>query len=315
MRTVLITGVAGFLGSHLGERFLREGFYVIGMDNFITGSPDNIAELLENRNFKFLYYNVTNYIYVKESIDIILHFACPASPKDYKNFPIQTLKVDSLGTLHTLGLAKAKEARYIFASTSEVYGDPKVHPQSEDYWGYVNPIGERAVYDEAKRFSEAMVMAYHRFHGIDTRIVRIFNTYGPRMKADDGRVIPTFIMQALRNKPLTIYGDGSQTRSFSYVDDTVEAIYRVAVEDEISGEVFNVGNPEEIKIIDVAKKIIEITGSKSELSFMPLPKDDPKKRCPDISKIKKVLLWEPKTQFSNGIKKTIEYFKKSFFYQ
>ncbi len=311
MKTVLITGVAGFLGSHLADKFISEGFFVIGMDNFLTGTPDNISHLLENKNFKFIYYNVTNYIYIKEDIDIILHFACPASPMDYKNFPIQTMKVDSLGTLHTLGLAKVKGARYVFASTSEVYGDPKVHPQSEDYWGYVNPVGERAVYDEAKRFSEAMTMTYHRVHGIDVRIVRIFNTYGPRMKVDDGRVIPTFIWQALNDKPLTVFGDGSQTRSFSYVDDTVGAIYEISIRDKLSGEVFNVGNPHEIKIIELAKLIGEILGKEIKIEFKPLPQDDPKRRCPDITKIKRIIGWEPTTTIREGLRKTINYFKKS----
>ncbi len=308
MKTVLITGVAGFLGSHLADKFISEGFFVIGMDNFLTGTPDNISHLLENKNFKFIYYNVTNYIYIKEEIDIILHFACPASPMDYRNFPIQTMKVDSLGTLHTLGLAKVKGARYVFASTSEVYGDPKVHPQSEDYWGYVNPTGERAVYDEAKRFSEAMTMTYHRVHGIDVRIVRIFNTYGPRMKVDDGRVIPTFIWQALNDEPLTVFGDGSQTRSFSYVDDTVKAIYEISIRDGLSGEVFNVGNPHEIKIIELTKLIGDILGKEIKIESKPLPSDDPKRRCPDITKINNVIGWEPEIDIREGLERTINYF-------
>ncbi len=306
---VLITGAAGFIGSHLCDRFIQEGFYVIGMDNFLTGSPDNIAHLFGNKNFKFIEYNVVNYIYLHDKIDIVLHFACPASPVDYCNYPIQTLKVDSLGTLHTLGFAKKKKARYIFASTSEVYGDPLVHPQSEDYWGNVNPVGIRSVYDEAKRFSEAMTMAYHREHGLDTRILRIFNTYGSRMRLNDGRVIPNFIGQALQNKNLTVYGDGTQTRSFCYIDDMVEGIFRASIKENLNGEVINLGNPNEYKIIDIAKKIIQLTDSNSKIEFKPLPEDDPKRRCPDITKAKKFLNWEPKIDLENGLKKTIEYFK------
>ena len=311
--TVLITGVAGFLGSHLAERFLKEDFRVIGLDNFITGSPDNIAHLLENENFKFVKYNVINFLWFSEKIDIILHFASPASPKDYLKHPIHTMKVDSIGTLNTLGLAKAKKARYVLASTSEVYGDPEVHPQPESYWGNVNPIGPRSVYDEAKRFAEALTMAYHREHNIDVRIVRIFNTYGPRMRVDDGRVIPSFIMSALKGEPIIVYGDGNQTRSFCYVDDLVEAVFRIATYDGIEGEVFNAGNPEEYKIIDVAKIIKEKTGSKSPITFEKSMPDDPKRRKPDISKIKKVLGWEPKVSFDEGIQRTIEWFKKKYF--
>ncbi len=305
---VLITGAAGFIGSHLCDRFLNEGFKVIGMDNFLTGSPDNIAHLFGNKNFHFIEYNVTNFIYIQGDIDIVLHFACPASPVDYMNYPIQTLKVDSLGTLHTVGLAKAKKARYIFASTSEIYGDPQVHPQPEDYWGYVNPVGKRSVYDEAKRFSEATTMAYHREHGIDVRILRIFNTYGPRMRLDDGRVIPNFVGQALRGEDLTVYGDGSQTRSFCYIDDLVEGIYRASIYENLNGEVINLGNPEEYRIIDLAKKIIEKTNSESKIVFKPLPEDDPKRRCPDITKARKLLGWEPKVSLDEGLEKTIKYF-------
>ncbi len=305
---VLITGAAGFIGSHLCDRFIEEGHYVIGMDNFLTGSPDNIAHLFGNKNFHFIEYNVTNFIYIEGDIDIVLHFACPASPVDYMNYPIQTLKVDSLGTLHTVGLAKAKKARYVFASTSEVYGDPQVHPQPEDYWGYVNPVGIRSVYDEAKRFSESTTMAYHRVHGIDVRILRIFNTYGPRMRLDDGRVIPNFIGQALRGEDLTVYGDGTQTRSFCYIDDLIEGIYRASVYENLNGEVINLGNPEEYKIIDLAKKIIEKTNSNSKIIFEPLPEDDPKRRCPDITKAKKILNWEPRISLDEGLEKTIKYF-------
>ncbi len=305
---VLITGAAGFIGSHLCDRFLKEGFKVIGMDNFLTGSPDNIAHLFGNKNFHFIEYNVTNFIYIEGDIDIVLHFACPASPVDYMNYPIQTLKVDSLGTLHTVGFAKAKKARYVFASTSEVYGDPQVHPQPEDYWGYVNPVGKRSVYDEAKRFSEATTMAYHREHGVDVRILRIFNTYGPRMRLDDGRVIPNFVGQALRGEDLTVYGDGSQTRSFCYIDDLVEGIYRASIYENLDGEVINLGNPEEYRIIDLAKKVIEKTDSDSKIVFKPLPEDDPKRRCPDITKAKKLLNWEPEVSLDEGLEKTIKYF-------
>lgn len=307
---VVITGAAGFIGSHLCDKFLKEGFYVIGIDNFLTGSPENISHLIGHQNFRFIKYNVTNYIHIPEDVDIVLHFACPASPVDYLNYPIQTLKVDSLGTFHTLGLAKAKNARYVFASTSEVYGDPQVHPQPETYWGYVNPIGKRSVYDEAKRFSEATCMAYFREHGVDVRILRIFNTYGPRMRLDDGRVIPNFIGQALRDEPLTVYGDGSQTRSFCYIDDLVEGIFIATMKEGLEGEVFNLGNPEEYPIIELAKKIIEITGSNSSIEFLPLPEDDPKRRCPDISKAKNILGWEPKISLDEGLKLTIEYFSK-----
>lgn len=307
---VLITGVAGFIGSHLAEKFLEEDFYVIGMDNFITGSPENISHLIENPNFRFIKYDVTNFIYVSGKIDVILHFASPASPKDYFRNPIHTMKVGSIGTLNTLGLAKEKKARYVLASTSEVYGDPLVHPQTETYWGNVNPVGPRGVYDEAKRFAEALSMAYFREHKVDVRIARIFNTYGERMREDDGRIIPSFISSALRNQPIRIYGDGKQTRSFCYVKDLVEAIFKMSIQDGLAGEVFNVGNPQEFTVLEVANIIKEIIGSKSEIVFEPPLQDDPKRRKPDISKIKRILNWEPKTPFKDGLKKTIDWFKK-----
>ncbi len=306
---ILITGAAGFIGSHLCERFVNEGCFVIGLDNFLTGSPDNISHLFGKENFKFLKYDVTNYIYIEDEIDIVLHFACPASPVDYLQHPIHTMKVDSLGTLHTLGLAKSKKSRYIFASTSEIYGDPQIHPQPEDYWGNVNPVGLRSVYDEAKRFSEAMTMAYHREHNIDVRIIRIFNTYGPKMRLNDGRVIPNFIYQSLTGEDLTIYGTGEQTRSFCYIDDLIDGIYKITMKDGIEGEVFNLGNPDEYKILDLAKIILEKTSSKSGIVFKPLPTDDPKQRCPDITKAKKILNWEPKISLDEGLENTIQYFK------
>ncbi len=309
MSRVLITGVAGFLGSHLAEKFLNEGWKVLGMDNFLTGCEENIAHLFSNPNFTFYKYDVTNFIYVDGEIELILHFACPASPKDYEEHPIHTMKVDSLGTLHTLGLAKNKRARYLFASTSEVYGDPEVHPQREDYWGKVNPIGPRSVYDEAKRFSEALCMAYHREHKIDVRIARIFNTYGPRMRKDDGRVIPTFIVKALKGEPIPIYGNGKQTRSFCFVDDMIEGIYRLSVKDGIEGVVINLGNPEEFTIIELAEKIKELTSSSSPFEFYPLPQDDPLRRNPDISRAKKILGWSPKIKLEEGLKITIEWFR------
>ncbi len=306
---VLITGAAGFIGSHLCERFLREGHEVIGMDNFLTGTPENIAHLFGNEKFTFIKYDVTNFIYVEGGLDLILHFACPASPVDYLNHPIHTMKVDSLGTLHTLGLAKAKGARYVLASTSEIYGNPQVHPQPETYWGNVNPIGPRSVYDEAKRFSEALSMAYHREHGIDVRVARIFNTYGPRMRINDGRVVPNFIHQALTGKPITVYGDGSQTRSFCYIEDLVEGIYKLATKEGIDGEVFNLGNPEEYTVLELAELIKELTGSSSEIVFKERPVDDPDRRRPDITKAKRILGWEPKTPVREGLKKTIEWFR------
>ena len=307
MARVLITGGAGFLGSHLCERFLQEGFDVVCMDNFITGSPDNIAHLIGNPHFQFVKHDVTEYIYVAGELDYILHFASPASPIDYMKVPIQTLKVGSLGTHKALGLAKAKKARFLIASTSEVYGDPLVHPQEESYWGNVNPIGVRGVYDEAKRFSEAMTMAYHRFHGVETRILRIFNTYGPRMRVNDGRAIPAFMSQALLGQSLTVFGDGSQTRSVCYVDDLVEGIYRLLLSNET--DPVNIGNPDEITMLGLAQEILEITGSKSEIVFKPLPEDDPKIRQPNIERAKRILGWEPRVQRREGLLKTMEYFR------
>lgn len=303
---VLITGGAGFLGSHLCDRFYDEGWEVICMDNLLTGSEENISHLIGKDRFSFIKHDVTNYIYVSGPLDLVLHFASPASPIDYLEMPIQTLKVGSLGTHKALGLAKNKNARFLLASTSEVYGDPLEHPQKETYWGNVNPTGSRGVYDEAKRFAEAMTMAYHRYHGMDTRIVRIFNTYGSRMRLNDGRALPTFFRQALKNKPITVFGDGSQTRSFTYVDDLVEGICRLAASDET--EPVNIGNPDEVSIRDFAKEIIEITGSKSEIVYKKLPEDDPKIRQPDISKAKRVLNWAPKIQRREGLVKTMEYF-------
>ncbi|MCK6624015.1 MAG: SDR family oxidoreductase [Anaerolineae bacterium] len=308
---VLITGGAGFLGSHLCDRFLAEGHTVIAMDNLITGKTANIEHLAGHDNFLFVKHDVTNYIYVEGPLDAVLHFASPASPIDYLELPIPTLKVGALGTHKALGLAKAKGARFLLASTSEVYGDPLVHPQTEDYWGNVNPVGPRGVYDEAKRFAEAMTMAYQRYHQVDTRIVRIFNTYGPRMRLEDGRVVPNFIAQALRGEPLTVYGDGSQTRSFCYVSDLVDGIYRLLLSNEL--EPVNIGNPVEMSILDFAKAIIELTGSTSEIVFVrPTDmriKDDPKVRQPDISKARRILNWEPKVSLQNGLKETIAYFK------
>jgi dTDP-glucose 4,6-dehydratase len=308
MGRVLITGGAGFLGSHLCERFLADGDHVICMDNFLTGSPDNVAPLMKDPRFTFIQQDVTNYVYVEGPLDAILHFASPASPVDYLEKPIQTLKVGSLGTHKALGLAKAKNARFLLASTSECYGDPLVHPQNEDYWGNVNPIGPRGVYDEAKRFAEAMTMAYHRFHGVQTRIVRIFNTHGPRMRLRDGRVVPNFIAQAFKNEPITVYGDGSQTRSFCYVSDLVEGIVRLLRSDYDKGPM-NIGNPGEVTILQFAERIRALTGSKSEIVFRPLPEDDPKVRQPDIGRAKKILGWEPKIGLDDGLRKTIEYFK------
>ncbi|WP_448587687.1 UDP-glucuronic acid decarboxylase family protein [Thermocrinis sp.] len=306
---VLITGCAGFIGSHLCDRFLKEGFEVIGMDNFITGSPDNIAHLMGNPHFKFIHYNVVNYLYIEGPLDLILHFACPASPVDYMNHPIHTMKVDSLGTLNTLGLAKLKSARYIFASSSEVYGDPQVHPQNEDYWGYVNPVGVRSVYSEAKRFSEALCMAYWREHKVDVRIVRIFNTYGERMRMDDGRVIPTFLSKALKNEPIPIHGDGSQTRSFCYIEDLVDGIFKLSTKDGLSGEVINLGNQEEVSILRLAELILDITASKSPIEMLKEREEDPKRRCPDTRKAKELLGWTPKTSLREGLKKTVEWLK------
>ena len=303
---ILVTGGAGFLGSHLCDRLLAEGHHVIAMDNLLTGNTDNIAHLAGNKRFSFIEHDVTNYIYIKDHLDAILHFASPASPVDYLELPIQTLKVGSLGTHNALGLALAKGARLLLASTSEVYGDPQVHPQTEDYWGHVNPIGPRGVYDEAKRFAEAMVMAYHRSHGVDTRIVRIFNTYGPRMRLNDGRVVPNFIGQALRGEPLTVYGDGSQTRSFCFVSDLIEGIYRLLMSDEV--EPVNIGNPTETTILEFAQKINELTKNKAGIAIRPLPTDDPKQRQPNIGKAQRLLGWQPKVNLDQGMTETITWF-------
>ncbi|MFT5336546.1 MAG: dTDP-glucose 4,6-dehydratase [Luteibaculaceae bacterium] len=307
MKRVLITGAAGFLGSHLCERFLAEGCEVLAMDNLITGDLKNIEHLFGNENFVFYNHDVSNFVHVAGELDYILHFASPASPIDYLKIPIQTLKVGSLGTHNLLGLAKAKGARILVASTSEVYGDPLVHPQTEDYWGNVNPIGPRGVYDEAKRFQEAITMAYHRFHGVETRIVRIFNTYGPRMRLNDGRVLPAFIGQALRGEQMSVFGDGSQTRSFCFVDDLIEGIYRLLLSDCV--EPVNVGNPDEITILDFAKEIQKLTGKDTEIAHRELPEDDPKQRQPNIDKARSLLNWEPKVSRSEGLKITYEYFK------
>jgi len=307
MKKVLVTGAAGFLGSHLCDRFIKEGYSVIGMDNLITGSLRNIEHLFKLKEFEFYHHDVSKFVFVPGKLDYVVHFASPASPIDYLKIPIQTLKVGSLGTHNLLGLAKAKGARIIVASTSEVYGDPLVHPQKEDYWGHVNPIGPRGVYDEAKRFQEAITMAYHRFHGLETRIVRIFNTYGPRMRLNDGRVLPAFIGQALRGEDLTVFGDGSQTRSFCYVDDLVEGIYRLLMSDYAYP--VNVGNPAEITIKEFGEEIIKLTGTKQKLIFKELPTDDPKQRQPDITLARKVLGWEPKVSRQEGLKITYEYFK------
>ncbi|MDC0105778.1 SDR family oxidoreductase [Bacteroidia bacterium] len=307
MKRVLITGGAGFLGSHLCDRFIKEGCHVIAMDNLITGSMSNIEHLMPLKNFEFYHHDVSKYIHIPGELDYILHFASPASPIDYLKIPIPTLKVGSLGTHNCLGLALAKGARMIIASTSEVYGDPMVHPQTEDYWGNVNPVGPRGVYDEAKRFQEAMTMAYHTFHGVETRIVRIFNTYGPRMRLNDGRALPAFIGQALRGEDITIFGDGSQTRSFCYVDDLVEGIYRLLLSDH--EQPVNIGNPDEISILDFAQEIIDLTGTDQKIVFLDLPKDDPKQRKPDITKAKEILGWEPTVNRSEGLKITYEYFK------
>jgi dTDP-glucose 4,6-dehydratase len=305
---VLITGAAGFLGSHLCERFLAEGHEVVGMDNFLTGTRENLAHLIDEQGFRFVEHDVTEYISVDGPLDGVLHFASPASPIDYLELPIQTLKVGSLGTHKTLGLAKAKGAKYLLASTSEVYGDPQVHPQTEEYWGHVNPVGPRGVYDEAKRFAEAMTMAYQRYHGLETRIVRIFNTYGPRMRPADGRVVSNFIVQALRGEPLTLYGDGSQTRSFCYVDDLVEGIYRL-LHSEYDLPM-NIGNPGEFTIRELAEKVIQQTRSRSETITHPLPMDDPKQRKPEISKAREILGWQPKISLEVGLEKTIPYFRQ-----
>jgi dTDP-glucose 4,6-dehydratase len=304
---VLITGAAGFLGSHLCDRFIKEGYHVIGMDNLITGDLRNIEHLFKLEDFEFYHHDVSKFIHVPGELKYILHFASPASPIDYLKIPIQTLKVGSLGTHNCLGLAKTKKARMLIASTSEIYGDPQVHPQPEEYWGNVNPIGPRGVYDEAKRFQEAMTMAYHNFHGLETRIVRIFNTYGPRMRLNDGRALPAFIGQALRGEDLTVFGDGSQTRSFCYVDDLVEGIYRLLLSDYHLP--VNIGNPSEITLRQFAEEVIALTGTKQKIVYKPLPVDDPKQRRPDITKASQILGWEPKVERSQGLKTTYEYFK------
>jgi len=306
-KRVLITGAAGFLGSHLSDRFIKEGFHVIAMDNLITGDLRNIEHLFKLEQFEFYHHDVTKFINIPGQLDYILHFASPASPIDYLKIPIQTLKVGSLGTHNCLGLAKAKNARILVASTSEVYGDPLVHPQTEEYWGNVNPVGPRGVYDEAKRFQEAMTMAYHTFHNVETRIIRIFNTYGPRMRLNDGRALPAFIGQALRGEDMTVFGDGSQTRSFCFVDDLVEGIYRLLMSDYASP--VNIGNPDEISLLDFAKEILALTGNKVKIVFKPLPVDDPKQREPDITKAKELLGWSPKVNRKEGLKITYDYFK------
>lgn len=319
---ILITGGAGFVGSHLADRFLKEGFGVVVFDNLITGRVENIEHLIGNPNFRFIKQDVTEYLHLSGEIDAVVHFASPASPIDYLQLPIQTLKVGSLGTHKALGLAKEKKAKFILASTSEVYGDPQIHPQPEGYWGHVNPVGPRGVYDEAKRFAEAMTMAYHRYHNLDTRIVRIFNTYGPRMRPNDGRVVSNFIVQALRGEALTIYGDGSQTRSFGYVSDLVEGIYRLLMigarsEATDNGEVnqddihlpVNIGNPGEFTVLELAKQVLELTNSPSLIEHRPLPEDDPKVRRPDISRAEKLLNWRPEVALKDGLLKTIDYFK------
>jgi dTDP-glucose 4,6-dehydratase len=305
---VLITGAAGFLGSHLSDRFIKEGYHVIGMDNLLTGNIDNISHLFPSKDFEFFHHDVSKFVHVPGDLKYILHFASPASPIDYLKMPIQTMKVGSLGTLNLLGLAKAKNARMLIASTSEVYGDPHVHPQTEEYWGNVNPIGPRGVYDEAKRFQEAITMAYHRFHNLETRIVRIFNTYGPRMRLDDGRALPSFMSQALRKEDITVYGNGSQTRSFCYVSDLVEGIYRLLLSDYSLP--VNIGNPVEITIKEFAEEIVRLTGTKSKIIYEPLPTDDPQQRKPDITKAQSILGWEPKVSRSEGLAITLDYFMK-----
>lgn len=306
-KTILITGAAGFLGSHLCDRFIKEGYKVVGMDNLITGNLKNIEHLFPNADFDFYHHDVSKFVHVPGNVDYILHFASPASPIDYLKIPIQTLKVGSLGTHNLLGLARVKKARFLIASTSEVYGDPLVHPQTEDYWGNVNPIGPRGVYDEAKRFQEAMTMAYHTYHGIETRIVRIFNTYGPRMRLDDGRALPAFMHQALTGQDITVFGDGSQTRSFCFMDDLIEGIYRLLMSDYVYP--VNIGNPVEITIKDFAEEVVALTGAKSKIIYQPLPTDDPKQRKPDITRAREILGWEPKVSRSEGLKITLDYFK------
>lgn len=308
MNKVLITGAAGFIGSHLSEYFLKEGFEVIGLDNFLTGVPENIT-LDKNPNFKFIESDISNNLEIEEDIDLILHFASPASPLDYFNHPLNTIRSNSLGTFNIIDLAEKNNARIVYASTSEVYGDPLINPQREDYWGNVNPVGIRSVYDESKRFSETVLMSYFREKNLDIRIIRIFNTYGPRMKLNDGRVVPNFISQALKDKPLTVYGDGKQTRSFCYVDDLVRGIYDISKKEGINGQVINLGNPEEYPIIEFAKLIIKKTGSDSEIIFTELPEDDPKQRCPDISKAIRMINWKPEISLNEGLNKTILFFR------
>lgn len=306
-KRILITGAAGFLGSHLCDRFIKEGFQVVGMDNLITGSLSNIEHLFKLKEFEFYHHDVSKFVFVPGELGYILHFASPASPIDYLKIPIQTLKVGSLGTHNLLGLAKVKNATMLIASTSEVYGDPTIHPQNEEYWGNVNPVGPRGVYDEAKRFQEAITMAYHTYHGLDTRIVRIFNTYGPRMRLNDGRALPAFMGQALRGEDITVFGDGSQTRSFCYVDDLIEGIYRLLRSDYVSP--VNIGNPQEITIKEFAEEIVALCGAESKITYQDLPKDDPKQRQPDITKAKEILGWEPKVSRQEGLKITLDYFK------
>ena len=308
MPRTLITGGAGFLGSHLCDRFIAEGHHVVCMDNLVTGNPDNVAHLIGHDRFEFVKHDVSTFIYVAGPVDHVLHFASPASPIDYLRLPIQTLKVGSLGTHNALGLAKAKGARFLIASTSEVYGDPEVHPQPETYWGHVNPVGSRGVYDEAKRFAEAMTMAYHTYHGLDTRILRIFNTYGPRMRLDDGRALPAFMGQALRGEPITVFGDGSQTRSFQYVDDLVEGIWRLLHSGET--DPVNVGNPDEVSIREFAQEVVALTGSNSTITFQDLPADDPKVRQPDITRAREILGWEPRVDRAEGLRRTVDYFRQ-----
>jgi dTDP-glucose 4,6-dehydratase len=306
-KRILITGAAGFLGSHLCDRFIKEGYQVVGMDNLITGDLANIQHLFKLKEFEFYHHDVSKFVFVPGELDYILHFASPASPIDYLKIPIQTLKVGSLGTHNLLGLARVKKARILVASTSEVYGDPTVHPQTEEYWGNVNPVGPRGVYDEAKRFQEAITMAYHTYHGLETRIIRIFNTYGPRMRLNDGRVLPAFIGQALRGEDLTVFGDGSQTRSFCYVDDLVEGIYRLLMSDYVYP--VNIGNPSEITIREFGEEILKLTGSQVKMVMKPLPQDDPKQRRPDITKAREILGWEPRIDRAEGLKRTYEYFR------
>lgn len=308
-KIAVITGGAGFIGSHLCDRLIKEGFKVICLDSLITGKSENIEHLTNDKNFRFIKHDVTKYIDIKEKVDYVLHFASPASPEDYLKFPIQTLKVGSLGTHNALGLAKEKRAKFMLASTSEVYGDPLMHPQPESYWGNVNPVGVRGCYDESKRFAEAITMAYHRVHKIDTRIARIFNTYGPKMRINDGRVIPNFIYQTLNNKPITIYGKGTQTRSFCYIDDLIEGIFRLM--NSKVNEPINLGNPDEFSILELAKLILELTQSKSNIVFKPLPQDDPRQRQPDITRPKKILKWQPKIGLEQGLKRTIEWFSRN----